>query len=291
MTENIETPLNVEIINIGTKTNAFVPYGENARFPLEPNGKISFEVKNSEIGLYYKKQATEDLFVGVNNGVTTTKTGTYDLYSNAFSANASFISSLVETSESTDDGVKTTTQKYEVFGTLPYSEATPSIGMPAGNRFTVQFSYPGITELPSGKIANVSIEGGTSNDYTKSAFETDLSLVSIVNVTSNSKLTVTVKWKENYVAVYEFTFKDVKLGQVNEVIADLQNISIVLPQEVKITNVGKETIKLVPFKQNFDSKLNQEESMLITAGIAEEAMYYLLQSNDSIKVELIETGE
>lgn len=286
MIKNYTTPLNIQIINKGNRSDNFIPYRENQNFELSVYNKISFTCDKSEKVLYYLNQQSDNLEVSFNNSSTLTKTGSYDLSSNTFSADASFISSLIETSKSTHDEVKTVTEKYEVFGTLPYSEATPSIGMPAGNRFTVQFSYPGITELPNGKIANVSIEGGTSIDYTKSAFESDLSLVSIVNVTADSKLTVTVKWTDNYIAVYEFTFNHVKLGQVNDIIADLKDIQISQSQKITLHNISSKEIGFIPYKENFQVNIASGDLIVIQTKVCEEAMYYLLQANKDLEVSL-----
>lgn len=286
MIKDLITPLNIEIVNKGNKSNSFVPYRENQNFELLPNGKISFICDKSEKALYYSNQLSKDLEVNLGDSTLVTKTGSYDLSSSTFNAGASFISVLKETTEAVEDEVKTVTEKFEVLGTLPYSAATPAIGMPAGNRFTVQFSYPGITELLNGKIANVTIEGGTSIDYTKSAFEDDLSLVTIVNATAATKLTVTIKWKANYIAVYEFTFKDIKLGQVNEIIADLQDIEISENQVVTLGNISTREVGFIPFKENFQVNIASGDSVALQTKVSEEVMYYLLQANKDLEVSL-----
>ena len=298
MTENIETPLNVEIINIGTKTNAFVPYGENARFPLESTGKISFEVKDSEIGLYYKKQATEDLLVNVGQLASESEieTGHYNPSTDDLDPGAPYICKDPAKSEFEIHPT------YFVLGGLNYYPETPEIGMPAGNRFEIKLRHEGITsrdDLPSHGNSLLTITDGDGTaprirTFGRSAFQEDGSLIIVVNIKSKTaSLDVMIHWTDDSEEDERLTFyfNDTKFGQPGEKFPNLFNVDIKLPQEVKLTNVGKETIKVVPFKQNFDSELNQEESMLITAEIAEEAMYYLMQSNDSIKVELIESGE
>ena len=79
------------------------------------------------------------------------------------------------------------------------------------NRFITRFVNPSITEradLPSGKICVVDVEGGSHNEYTKSAFEEDGSLIVVVNATSSSKITVSIDWEEDVTTNYVFTFKE-----------------------------------------------------------------------------------
>lgn len=287
MTTNITTPLNIQIINNGNKSDHFVPYRQNQNFKLVPNGKISFISNSSEKGLYYLNQKSNNLEVILNsNSLTNSLTGYYDLSSSTFNKGASYSSILKEVNQATEDDIITNTQKFEVIGTLPYSVATPAIGMPAGNRFTIRFEYPGINELLNGKIANVTIENGTSIDYTKSAFEDDLSLVVIVNATAATKLTVTIKWKADYIAVYEFTFTDIKLGQENETFDNLQDIEILDSQKVTLENIASKEVGFIPFKENFQINISSNDSITLETKTPEEVMYYLLQDNKDLKVSL-----
>lgn len=288
MTKDYKTPLKVSIVNKGNNKEFFVPCRENQVFPIEANGQVSFTVNSSEVGLYYAEQIGKKLEVSIADGSSSTvvKSGSYDLDNSTFNSGASFSSILKESSEVEEQDVKTVTEKFEVIGTLPYSEATPAIGMPAGNRFTVQFSYPGIAELPSGKIANVTIEGGTSIDYTKSAFEDDLSLVTIINANKGTKLTVTVKWSDEYEAVYEFTFADVKLAADGEEVKHVEDIEFDLPCQVELENIGNNTIKFIPYHENFEVEIAKEDKVILDSNLENEVFYYLLQASKDLKVSI-----
>lgn len=282
MVKNYTTPLNVQIINKGKNKNSFVPYKTDEKFPVEVNGKVSFVVNSSEAGLYYEKQARENLIVNIfESDNSTTSTGSYDLSTETFTNNASY-NTILESAENN-------TFTYKVIGTLPYSEATPAIGMPAGNRFETRFAYEGITskaDLPSGKICTVSISDGTTNEYTKSNFENDGSLVNIVNVRNNSTLTVTVDWTDEVTNTYVFTFADVKMAEENEVVENIQNIEIGKDQKVTLENKANRTIGFIPYRENFVVNLAKEDKDILETKSSEEVLYYLLQASDDLKVTL-----
>lgn len=286
MIKNYTTPLKISIVNKGNHKEGFVPCRENQLFPIEAGGQVSFEVNSSEVGLYYAEQVGKNLAVSIASGSSSTsaKSGSYDLANSTFSDKASFSSVLKESSEVVEDSVKTVTEKYEVIGTLPYSEATPEIGMPAGNRFTVRFEYPGITQLPSGKIATVVVSNGTTNEYTKSAFEDDLSLVTIINANKGTKLTVTIKWSDEYEAVYEFTFAEVKLAAEGEEVKSVEAIEFGLPCQVELENLSNKAIEFIPYHENFKVKIAGEDKLVLETKVENEVFYYLLQANKDLKV-------
>ena len=60
--------------------------------------------------------------------------------------------------------------------------------------------------MPGGKIAKVT-NGDGYNEYTKSAFEDDGSLISVVNINNLSKpLVIMVKWTADTETIYTFDF-------------------------------------------------------------------------------------
>ena len=284
MTNDLKAPQRIEVVNKGNITDCFVPYRENQKFPLKRNGKISFYGNDSEQILYYTKQTMGNI-VAMNCGESTAETGSYDLDTSTFNSEASFTTIAKEVTEEE--------ATYEVVGTLPYSEATPAIGMPAGNRFTVRFvnSDVDFDHLPSGKIATVTVKvnGNTTseNEYNKNAFEDDGSLVTIINAIKDAELTVEIKWTNTKTMKYVFTFNDVELGAEGETFESVENIEVGLPQAVKLSNIGDEEVSFVPHKENFSEELSVGSSITFTCNTAEEALYYLLQANKSIKVELV----
>lgn len=106
----------------------------------------------------------------------------------------------------------------KVNGTLPYENADAILGLDAGNRFSVKLKNNNIlssASLPSGiiaKVSNINAEGGF-NTYDKSAFETDGSLISIVNVTNkNNPLIIKVTWTTGVETTYMYDFTSVTLA-------------------------------------------------------------------------------
>lgn len=92
----------------------------------------------------------------------------------------------------------------KVTGTIPYAEADATLGLDAGNRVQFRLSYAGITsqaQLPSGDIMTA-IGKTATNTYTKSAFESDGSLINVGNVykdfTSKLKITWTAGKEVEY---------------------------------------------------------------------------------------------
>ena len=257
MTKNYSTPLTVSIANKSNTKQFFVPHMENQVFPIEASGQVSFEVRNSEVGLYYENQISKDLSVAVaeSSNVSLECGSGYDL--DTFEKGASFSAILESKSENTCN--------YSVIGTLPYSDATPSIGMPAGNRFTARFVNPDITDradLPGGKICRVTKVGGlnSDNEYTKSAFEDDGSLILVVNSEPTSTITVSIKWVEGTTTIYHFTFENVKLGTDGETLENVQNIAVSLP--ATITLEAAETVSFIPYHENFEVSIEKGNELV-----------------------------
>ena len=72
-----------------------------------------------------------------------------------------------------------------ITGTIPYAEADATLGLPAGNRVALKITNSGIgskAALPDGVICKMLKSDGTYNEYTKSAFEDDGSLIHVFNV-------------------------------------------------------------------------------------------------------------
>lgn len=96
---------------------------------------------------------------------------------------------------------------YQVVGNV--KEGSAEYGLQKGNRFQLQLKYDGITDisqLPGGDICKVIVSNGTTNIYTSSAFESDGSLVLLLNVTKDSIVDVEVKWTNDIIITYSFSF-------------------------------------------------------------------------------------
>lgn len=199
-TKTYELPTQVSIGNAGSKAQNFQPYRENFNVTLNAGDVVTFDVKSVGEILYYEKQVSGDLISGaISDPTVSISAGSYNSTTNTFTDGATF--GIVE-----KDGVKV------VVGTIPYEEADANLGLVAGNRFTVKLSKEGITartDLPSGVICKVTNTGaaGGYNEYNKMAFETDGSLISVINVKPNSTIEIMVKWTADAdFTVYTFGF-------------------------------------------------------------------------------------
>lgn len=291
MIKTYSVPLKIDIVNKSDKEQGFVPYRQNELFNISADGKVSFTVDRVEKALYYAKQASNDLVVSLNDSNCAVQDGSYDLSSSTFSNSSSYSSILKSISTVTSGDATTNTFNYEVIGTLAYSDATPAIGMPAGNRFTARLSNSAITSkdsLPGGKICNVTKVGGqnSNNDYTKSAFEEDGSLILIVNSEPTSTITVTIDWTSTQTCVYVFTFTDVKLGTSGATIQNVDNIEIAENQVVTISNSTANKLAFQPYHENFSEVIASGDTLQFTTKISEETMYYLLLTNLGLQITL-----
>ena len=212
MEDNYILPLRVSIGNDGDREKAFVPYRENFVVTLQPQDVIVFGINSSNEGIYYRGQETEGLVVGVADNTVNVETGTYNTET-GFETNATY-------------GVVQDEFVGKVIGTVPYVE-NPGFGLESGNVFTIRLknrevkNNRAITEenphgLPSGKICkitNIKVDGGY-NEYTRSEFEEDGSLIVLVNVRAGSTLEVMVKWTEDADFVtYTYTFDEATMQE------------------------------------------------------------------------------
>lgn len=290
MVKNYVAPLKIEIINNGKEIDTFVPYKVNENFALALGEKVSFECKKPEVAMYYERQGSKNISVScIESSSTAVAAGTYDLTSEKFTSGSSYnIVAKSNISEEEDD-VITQTVVYDVFGKIPYSAATPELGMPAGNRFTVCASNAEISEqsdLPSGDICTVSVSNGTSFTYKKNAFEADGTLITIVNVTKASILTVSVKWSNTFIAVYEYHFDKSELAAEGEIVETVKDFEISENQVVILSNVTDKNIKFVPYRENFEETIGAGDSIKIMTRVPEEVFYYLLQETKGLVVSL-----
>ena len=289
MKKTYKSPIKIDLLNKSNKTECFVPFKENENFPLEPNGKISFYVEGFEKALYYENQLSNNIVASASSVANSeVAAGTYDLDHSTFITEASYNIVTRSTSSVLEDETLKETIIYDVYGTLPYSEETPSIGMVAGNRFTARFSCPLITEksdLPGGTICTVDMEGGSHQTYNKNAFEDDGSMVNISNAKNSSILTITIKWSNELESTYKFYFSDIKLGAENETIENVSDLDI-SGNEVIITNNSNKSVAVRIYKENFNVVLDAEEELIFKAKTLEEILYYLLQANENLSVSL-----
>lgn len=204
------TTLAVTIANVGTKIESFIPKGENFAVSVNPGDLINFKVDTFERGLYYNNQATDNLLVNVEQDEVDFNTiGTYDSTSSVFTPGATY--NFIK-----QNGI------YQIVGLLPYEDADATLGLPAGNRFTVRIANPDITskdDLPSGdilKITNKNVPGGY-NTYNKSAFEADGSIISVVNIeNTGSILEIIIKWTSDGWTTYTYKFNTATFAEKGE---------------------------------------------------------------------------
>lgn len=300
---NYEQPFYVSICNIGQEIDSFIPYKGNLKYKLNPGDQINFNTTTSEAGIYYKNQQSKNIGVVLTDPFrvkTSIQFGSYNSTSGEFTNNASFSALQTNVIENDQGGFDYT---YEVAGTLPYLPADGNIGMPAGNRFTIKLSQ-GIEDksnLPSGNIATISLSDGTTQTYNKNAFEDDGALIVTVNARKISILTISIKWESDAVSTYTFTFKNVSFAEDDQKVQDIKVINLPFLYTNYINIIGypelegdftiellnttiDETVKYVPYQENFPWSIGANESVKITVNTPEEAMYYLMQANDKLSV-------
>lgn len=283
MVIDYKKPLNISICN-KAKTDYFVPYKENFRFKLNSGDQINFVVNDSEEGIYYSQQGSNNLIVSlVNNLQTIATTGIYDSALGTFTKASSFNCVLRSVEENENNALD---YVYDVVGTLPYLPQDSAIGMPAGNRFEVSFKTDvAKADLPGGNIAVVDVLGGTHNTYNKSAFEDDGSLICILNITNNNSLVkISIEWEDDKISTYTLRFTDVKFGKQDEVIKDVKSIDITLPLNITLTNNSNHNIGFVPYRQNFTKYIEVGNSEVITVDNVGETLYYLSQANTKLLI-------
>ena len=95
---------------------------------------------------------------------------------------------------------------FNVLGVVPFENADSILGLPEGNRFTVKLSNG--TALNNDMACTVTVNNGTTtgttNVYDKSAFESDGSLINVVNVKKSTVITIDVKWSSSKSKTYIF---------------------------------------------------------------------------------------
>lgn len=293
MIKNRLNPLIINIVNTSDKDKYFIPYRENQQFLVRPNGKVTFTAKTSEEALYYENQKAKGLDVNILEDIkTNTQSGVYDTNTSIFTSEASYIASLQTADTQVNGSAITQNTYYDVLGTIPYSEANATIGLAAGNRFTVRISNPEITSksnLPSGTICSVVMTDSllnTNNSYNKNAFEDDGSLIVITNVLKGTKVTVTIKWSNTLTSTYIFDCKDIVLGTQGQLLTDSEDINIVLPTNITLTNISSKNIAFVPYKENFNVSIAPADSIVMSSNCNNEVLYYLLQKNETLHVSI-----
>lgn len=105
---------------------------------------------------------------------------------------------------------------YQVIGNIKEEDKDTSLGLDKGYRFQLKLKYEDITsiaDLPEGNISTLAVSNGTTNTYTKSAFEDDGSLIILVNVTKESIINLSIKWTDDIELTYMFTFNTCTLGE------------------------------------------------------------------------------
>lgn len=285
MTRDLTQPITISIGNPGVK-NAFVPYKENSNFTLNKADVITFDCFDSNAAAYYLQDNVLKVFETKEKSDASLIVGNYNVSTSTFVEKASFNIIPKEITVEKAGNTTVTTTYCDVLGDLVFGDAESAIGMTAGYRFIAKIKNPLIeakSDLPSGNIATVSIEGGSSNTYKKDAFEEDGSLIIFTNVTKATTLNVEINWANNATGKYVFEFESVNLVAKSDL--ETKTTTIALDGTVTLTNNSDKVIDFVLFKENFTQSINAEDSLVITVDNAEEVMYYLNQANKDLSVE------
>ena len=292
MIKNYTTPLNLQIINNGINQDSFVPYKENENFNISSKGQLSFVCDKSEKVLYYLNQANNNLQVNVAAPMESEiETGHYNPSTDDLDPGAPYICK---------DPVKSEFEihpTYFVLGGLNYYPETPEIGMPAGNRFEIKLRHSGITsrdDLPSHGSSVITITDGDGTaprikTFGRSAYQEDGTLIVVVNIKSKTaSLDLLLHWTDDSEEDEKLTFyfNDTKFGKPGEKLPNVFSADITENQVVTLTNISEQTIGFIPFKENFKVNIEAGNSIELQTVCSEEAMYYLLQENNSLKVTL-----
>lgn len=293
MEKDFELPLTINIANKGEK-DSFIPFKENFVVALNKGETISFDVANSEEAIYYVAQANKNLIVSNLGELNASAiTGKYNTTSGEFVKGSSY--NVIPTSFNAFVEDDETFQEidYSVVGEIPFETADTTLGLPEGNRFTIKLVAKNITsrdDLPSGKICKITNTADPTgyNEYTKSAFEEDGSLITVVNVKKDIPIEIIVDWYGEGFTTYTFDFTESKLlVSGEETLESKPAVEIKLPATIKITNIGKFTEEFFEHKENRMEFVEKGNSITLTVEKAEQAMYYLAQASKNLKVELI----
>ena len=102
---------------------------------------------------------------------------------------------------------------YNILGYLVPQSADPELGMPNNKyNFAVGFKFSDLESVPEDTQVTVSVSPGTTFTYTKAeAFESDDTLVSVLNVTNNSTVTISVNFGDDDIREYVFKFSNAEI--------------------------------------------------------------------------------
>lgn len=168
---------------------------------------------------------------GGDEPVDTVTAGTYSAATGIWTDNADY--------EIADNGDGT----YDVTGLIPYGRADSLFAYP-GYRFAVKISRDSITsrdDLPDGNICTVTV-GSETTTYTKSAFETDGSLIYIAAPVSETLATprvVKIAWsiagstvEESDFTSYTFDLSDAELAPIPEETEDESRVAYCITPKI-----------------------------------------------------------
>lgn len=200
------------------------------------DGKYTLE-QTASVGSISDAQGWNGILMGaVEEGGEPTYTdtvtaGTYSAATGIWTDNADY--------ELTDDGAGT----YAVTGLIPYGRADSLFAF-AGYRFAVKISRDTITsrdDLPDGNICTVTV-GGETSTYTKSAFETDGSLIYIaapVRETLATPRVVKIAWsiagstvEESDFTSYTFDLSGAELAPIPEEAEDESRVAYCITPKI-----------------------------------------------------------
>lgn len=282
---NLKTPIVVTITNVSDKAVGMVPYRECFAKKLDAHTSLTFTADTAEQVLYYKKQGDKKLTVATHGADEASAIGGTCTSAGVFTEGAPFAFG--------QDGTK-----FIVNGFIPFREKdTLSVAGPA---LVFKLANPTIldaAQLPAGKICKITNTGVPSgyNEYDKSAFESDGSLVVVFAVNFNTKannapIEVKVAWTkvdgELVWTNYVIELGDVKFGKEGEEAPEIVDTLIGYPQNVTFTNTSDHKISLMPYKQNVAFAVDANSDLVVSITKPELVMYYLEQTESNFAVTL-----
>lgn len=282
---NLKTPVEITVSNVSDKAVGMVPYRECFAKRLDAHSSLTFTVDTAEQLLYYKKQGDRKLSVATHGADEASIVAGVCTSDGVFTEGSTFAFA--------QDG-----DKFVVNGFIPYRDKD-SFSV-AGTAIVFKITNPNIldaAQLPAGKICkitNTELPSGF-NEYDKSAFESDGSLVVVFAVNYNTwasrkVIEVKVAWtKEDNELVwtnYTIVLGDVKFGKKGEEAPEIVNTTIAYPQNVTFTNTSDHKISLMPYKQNVTFAVDANSELTISITKPELVMYYLEQTESNFAVTL-----
>ncbi len=178
-------PSFVFIGNKNSFSQSFPIYKQNLNYTLNAGDSVYFRCNDANELFYYEQLNVTGLEVGLVDLAHYLQLGSYNLDTSTF------------TEGNTTYSLIGNGNNYKLIGVIPFEPASSALGLAKGNRITIRTtSNIAYADLPSGIIVKTTnrTKPAGYNEYTKTAFESDGSLVTIMNV-SGPTIEIKIKWK------------------------------------------------------------------------------------------------